>query len=544
MPSAMKLPRLPSLVAALLLAVGGIPAHALEKWVYLSQNLLVDENVAKVEALFARAGKAGYTHVLLADSKFSRLGEMDERYFRHIERVKKAAAAAHLEIVPALFSVGYSNDLLSLDPNLIEAMPVKDMPMTVRAGEARLSPDPEPMLPGGDFSDLKQWSWKDDNVSADGGAARIDADGRNGRIVQKLKLTPFRQHHLSVRIKTAGLKGAKVEAKILPGDGGGQLNWDDLGVEPTQSWKTHHVIFNSQRFDAAQLYLGIWGANAGSVWFDDAAIEEAAFVNLARRPGCPLVVKTADGRVLEEGTDFQELRDPKLGAVPYAGEYDTWHEPPVLKTGLPDGARLLVSCFHGATVHAHQAMICPSEPKTVELLRDQAVRMHKAWGAKGYMMSHDEIRTLNWCDACQRRKLTPGEIIADNVRQCIGILREVNPGGRIYVWSDMFDPNHNAVPGPCYFVNGDLRGSWEGLDPGVIVVPWYFEKRAESLKFFAERGHRQIIAGYYDADPRRILGWLSAAKAAPKSVLGVMFTTWQRNFTDLEAFMTAVKEDE
>src|SRR5256885_12000168 len=47
----------------------------------------------------------------------------------------------------------------------------------------------------------------------------------------------------------------------------------------------------------------------------------------------------------------------------------------------------------------------PSEPKTVELVRDQAKRMHAAWGAKAYLMSHDEIRVWNWCDACQRRHL-------------------------------------------------------------------------------------------------------------------------------------------
>src|SRR5207249_5751226 len=69
--------------------------------------------------------------------------------------------------------------------------------------------------------------------------------------------------------------------------------------------------------------------------------------------------------------------------------------------------------------------------------------MHAAWGAKGYMMSHDEIRVLNWCDACQRRHLDAGALVADNVKTCIQILREINPGGHIYVWSDMFDPQQD-----------------------------------------------------------------------------------------------------
>src|SRR3954469_25948607 len=86
-------------------------AATLERWIYCAQNLWVDKNIDALEALFRRAAKAGYTHVLLTDSKFSKLGDMDARYFRNIERVKKLAAELHLQIVLALFAIGYSNDL-------------------------------------------------------------------------------------------------------------------------------------------------------------------------------------------------------------------------------------------------------------------------------------------------------------------------------------------------------------------------------------------------------------------------------------------------
>src|SRR6266516_7644903 len=111
-------------------------AADLERWLYCSQNLWVDENINKLEALFDRAAKAGYTHVLLSDSKFAKLGDMDARYFRNIERVKKQAAGLHLEFIPALFPVGYSNDLLWHDPNLIEALPVHDALFVVQDGVA------------------------------------------------------------------------------------------------------------------------------------------------------------------------------------------------------------------------------------------------------------------------------------------------------------------------------------------------------------------------------------------------------------------------
>ena len=98
----------------------------------------------------------------------------------------------------------------------------------------------------------------------------------------------------------------------------------------------------------------------------------------------------------------------------------------------------------------------------------------------------------------------------------------------------MFDPNHNAHNN-YYLVRGDLTGSWEGLDKDVIIVPWYFGKRQASLKFFADRGHQQVIAGYYDAKPEQVLDWLDAAKGV-SGVTGVMYTTWQHKYFDLERF--------
>ena len=65
-------------------------------------------NINDLEVLFRRAAGAGYTHVLLADSKFAKLGTMDARYFRNVDRVKQLAAELKLELVPALFSIGYS----------------------------------------------------------------------------------------------------------------------------------------------------------------------------------------------------------------------------------------------------------------------------------------------------------------------------------------------------------------------------------------------------------------------------------------------------
>ena len=67
------------------------------------------------------------------------------------------------------------------------------------------------------------------------------------------------------------------------------------------------------------------------------------------------------------------------------------------------------------------------------------------------------------------------------------------------------------------------------------VVNW-LHNNAESLQFFADRGHPQILAGFYDADPQRIVEWLQTASQV-QGVRGVMYTTWVNDYSQLEAFL-------
>src|SRR4051794_502193 len=310
------------------------------------------------------------------------------------------------------------------------------------------------------------------------------------------------------------------------------LQFQSLDIKPTQDWTEHHIVFDTLDHDAITLYFGIWGAGKGTLQWRDWRIEEVGLVNVLRRPGTPCVV-----RGYEEGKDYERIQDTNLGNKPWPGEYTAWHEPPAIKTKIiPDGAKLRVSWYYPPIIGDGQVTICPSEPATMELLSDQAKRVKAAFGAAGYMMSHDEIRCWNWDDACQSQHETAGQLLADNARACATLLGDAD----VYVWSDMFDPTHNAH-GDYYLVNGDFAGSWEGLDPKITIVNWNFGKRDASLKFFAARRHKQIIAGYYDGNVERIRDWLAAAAKVP-NVVGVMYTTWQHKYDDLEAFATLCAE--
>ena len=263
-------------------------------------------------------------------------------------------------------------------------------------------------------------------------------------------------------------------------------------------------------------------------------------LNVVRREGAPLVVREEGGEELREGRAYTPIIDSRMGTVPSPGRYEVWHEPPAIHTpGLADGTRLRVSYYHAMIFGHGKVMICPSEPKTLALLRREAQRAHELWHPRSYFMNHDEIRVLGWDWSCARRHLTPGEIVADNVRQSVRILRDLDPSAAIYVWSDMFDPNHNAHA-DYYMVNGDLRGAWQGLDRKVGVALWRFQSRDQSLAWFAARGQPMLIAGYYDGDPAAMRQWLDSARAIP-GVEGAMYTTWQNRYEDLERFAEVLR---
>ena len=116
-------------------ALSTVPVHAAEdeaqarfdrRWVWVMTNLLVEKEADRVVALIERAGRDGYNGLVISDYKLNFLERMPPHYFKHVERVKHAAEKAHVELIPGVFPIGYSNGLLTHDTNLAEGMPVKD----------------------------------------------------------------------------------------------------------------------------------------------------------------------------------------------------------------------------------------------------------------------------------------------------------------------------------------------------------------------------------------------------------------------------------
>jgi hypothetical protein len=535
-----------------------------QRWFYAQYNLQVDKSADDVVALISRASKAGYNGMVLADYKLNILERLPARYFKNMERVKKAAKDAGIEIIPTVCPVGYSAGILAHDPNLAEGLPVKDAPFIAKGGFAVPVPDPKAKYRNGGLEETKgdhfvgmafqdepgKSSFPDDKVFHSGKLSCRMQDFKhhpagNCRLSQRMKVRPFTCYRFSAWVKTKDL--APVASfrllALATGEKGRVLSYYDDAVKPTQGWTQFQVVFNSLEFTEVALMAGMWGGKSGTLWLDDLEFEELSLVNVLRRPGCPLVIASDDGAVVyEEGKDFLPVKDAKLGNDPWAGEYKFSHPGATIKltdnSRIKPGQRLRVSWYHPMLTHSYQVMCCLTEPKIFDVMRDQVKRVNDLLKPKTFFLSHDEIRVANWCKTCQDWKQTPGELLAENVRQCVKIIQDVNPDAELIVWSDMFDPNHNAVD-RYYLVNGSLKKSWEGLPKRVTLANWNSGKAADSARWFADRGHRQIIAGYYDGDLADFRNWHKATRDIP-GVRGFLYTTWQHKYDHLEAYGKAM----
>lgn len=522
------------------------------RWVYVSRSLQTDAHVAEIERIASIAAAHGLNGMVLA-AGLDRLDLQPPAYFERLRRVQALCEKLGLELIPIIFSAGYGGSVLAHDRNLAEGLPVRDALFVVSGGEARHTPDPAPAVANGGMESFRdhrlhayqlqdgpgRLTFVDTQVFREGRAAlrfenfAQDAGGQ-ARLMQEIAVRPHRCYRVSFWLKTEGLEPASAfRLRVLGTDGRSLAPWTPR-IAATSDWRRLVWGFNSLDRDRVRIYLGAWGARAGRFWIDDLRVEEVALLNVLRRPGTPVRVRSeTSGADYEEGRDYAPITDPQLDF-----RYD--HEPPAIRllpgSRIRNGERLRVDYYHGTTIHESQVTICMSEPKVYEIWREQARLIRDKLGPRRFfLLSMDEVRMGGSCQACKRRGLSMAQILGDCVTRQFRMLREFHPGADIFVWSDMLDPNHNARAN-YYLVDGDYTGSWNYFPRELGIVTWYFEKRRQSLQHFSGLGFRTLAGAYYDADdlenPR---GWLEALDEIPNAV-GIMYTTWQNKYDLLAAF--------
>ena len=549
----------------------GEAASAQKRWVYVSSNLYVDENIPKIENVLRRASAAGYNGVLFADTKTLtwRLLDKPDRWKANAAKLRALATSLRMELVVTVFPFGYSEPLLANDENLAAGLPVKDAPL-VRRGD-RLIPEETAVFENGSFEDHKGDRVAGFGLQDDPGASSfVDTtifkggrvslrfenvgavnDNGNGRVFQRVAVKPWRQYRIRAWMKTEHLTAGIVQIIVLANRrslqyqnlvtaGAQGLAYFSGAKDLTTDWVEQSVTFNSLGNSSVIIGAGVWAAKSGTIWWDDLRVDDVPALNVLRRESLPLSVTGKNGVAYEEGRDFDRIVDPHLGHFRWPGTYDTRHEPPVITvppgSRIGEGERVKLSCYHPAIFYDSQVGCTLDDPKVFDLCAGQIRSMNEVLSPDGFFMSHDEIRCAGWEPSEERNFHDSGALLAFNIRRCYEIASREGGGKPVYVWSDMFDPYHNAQK-DYYLVNGSVAKSWEGLDPKVVVMKWGVpETAARSLSFFSRRGNRLMIAAFYDGDVETDHAqWMKGTGGAP-AIDGVMYTTWKNDYSKLEEF--------
>ncbi len=544
------------------------PAPAEPELWYLHHCYLNSEDaVESSEALIDKAAAAGYKGVAIWDSGINFMSddfwpwENEDR----LHEVMKHAAKKRMKVLAAITPFGYSNEALQYNPNLAEAERIIGAQFQVDGSGHRLVlKNSFPGLANPGFEQGKT-AWFDTNdrgigintVAHSGKTSAVIVDApANARLRQKFALKPWRQYHLRLFYKSSNFKGSAM-LSVFDSSSFDKVRLNAyFKASGTHDWTQVDYTFNSQNSTEGNLYLGVWGGSSGILWFDDIQIEETALVYVTRRPGTPLKVYDPDhpATVYREGVDYNYVADPRMLSTrtPFS---DNYHDPgPItLPAGshLSPGQTVAMDFYAAFPIPATNGIsMCMTEPWVLKWqARNGHAIKHVLPSDGGLLLAYDEIRQMNSCGSCRAKNLSAGQLLAWSVQQSIQIYNSVAPGSALYIWSDMFDPYHNARQN-YYYVEGDLSGSWKGLPSTMTIMNWNLGDLKNSLTWFSGLDsrqpvpHPQIIAGYYDpethdgADAAR--QELAQAAGIPH-VMGLMYTTWNEDYSQLQSFATSAK---
>jgi len=542
---------------------GALAQEVPERLVYLETNFLEEGRREHAFGVLREAARFGFTGVALADEKFGFWWKLDagdrEAWLANALATRQEAARLGLKVALIGLKFGHSGPFLFHDPNLAEGLPVREARF-VRRGEW-LIPLPGGAIPGGDFETVDghrvvgaEWqdepgevTWIDrERVSEGGQSLRLQPASEHARIAFRVSVPPFQQFRIRVRWSQKDLRTARPRIRVEGSDDGRLLADEEAelgdGVE-SGVWSPWAVAFNSLENEQVEIALGLWndgdGAEspAGTLWLDALELETVPVLNVLRRPALPRRWAGEDGTELEEGKDVAAVVDPSLGQSPFPGSFGVDHEAP--RPVVPPGSRIgegevvTWSGFHALPYRGGQVGVSLTEEAVFRLAAEELHRNGETFAPDAVFLGHDEIRVAGW--ESPDGETTSGRRLAWNVEVCRNLCREILPGRTVWVWSDMFDPQHNAVE-RYDLVRDSLADAWEGLDRDVVIVNWNRDAAAESLRFFHQRGHRQIVGAFYDTDVETDhRQWAEALKPLETPV-GVIYVTWQEDYSQLEAF--------
>ena len=529
------------------------------------------ESLADVSAIEARIDQAvsyGYTGVAFWGSAFSFMGSSvyPANNVPYVQQLVSYAQAKGMKTMATVAPYGYSDDVLINNPNWAEGEHVTGSQFVVNTPGTALVPVNSfggLVNPGFESGQTGWFDFNDPNMGIDTTVAHTgtasgyiaNATG-NSRFTQTLNLVPWRQYHGRIWVKTLNFQGLAQILVLDPSSGVFCFN-TQIGQQSTQDWTEIEFTFNSRGFSQPLFYFGVWGGCSGSIWFDDVLIEETSLVYVLRRSGTPLRVYNPanPGQTYSEGVDFNPIADPNLTSGALYSFNGFYHAPATVTlpstTSLRPGQTVAMDYYAVQLVSAvGDVGMCLTESGAQNWLQHNVQSVvGNMPGGVNYLLSYDEMRHMNSCASCKAKNMTAGQLLAWHFGNTVSLVGSYAPSASLYVWNDMFDPYHNAVDN-YYFVEGDIAGSWAGIPAGVTILNWNLGNLRNSLSWFAGLNsqqpvpHRQIIAGYYDSGDGAAAATQELQQAAGiPGVAGLMYTTWQPDYSQLQAFAQAAKSN-
>ena len=517
----------------------------------------------------------------------------------NLNKVLKHAKSLGLTVYPAAAQFGGSHSILVHNPHLSEGIPVIDAKFIIQKTDrgVEIVNDPEDKFPliNGDFEvddTQKTGGFKGWRASTFKGKSSLNSavfsdvkDGSrclkivdpekfgNGvvNITQRIEnLEMFREYEISVRMKTqnftrSGKVGTGVSAIRTPVDcsKNSKLQFNSSitfnesnktydGLKANQDWKVFHSTFNTLENDFVVVDIHTVGGT-GTVWIDDLIITPTKFNNVLKRNDTPITIKSKNGVELQNEEKLKDLIvDPLFGRSNWI-----WHQQPAIiipsnTSGLKPKDKVLITYYTTTGVDNSVPYVSLTHPAVIDLAELQMQQLYTKFNDgdldmfEGYFFSHDEIRVHGW-DITSGNN-TPGKNLINNFNALYESAKDIDPKSNILVWSDMFDPFHNAISCedrgyPYYGVNGGWDDITGKLPNDVVIMNWHGfpnRDRVSSGRYFSDRGHSQILAGFYD-QAFYTRGWLADMKSnSVKEIKGAMYSTFKNDYSKLEEWANYV----
>ncbi|HXK62274.1 MAG TPA: hypothetical protein PLP42_20500 [Acidobacteriota bacterium] len=529
------------------------------RWVRVGARLRSDKDLEQIQSIIQTASEHGLNGIMLSGG-LDTLDLQPPEFKQRLATLRRICEEAKIDIIPSIFSTGYGSALMARNKNLAEGLPVRDALYVVKGKEARLEPDPPTPIRNGGFENVQGKQLDGFELNGEiGTTVFLDTSTKRSgksslrfenfdrqpegliRLSQTITVHPYRNYRISCWVKSENLVspdqfGEKAfQLEVFGGEEKRRLQYENPRLGENDDWHQVAVGFNSWGYDKVIISPAVTGVAKSRFWIDDLQVEEVGLLNVLRRPGTPLEVRSEKtGVVYEEGKDYAPISDPNLNY-----RYD--HDGPPIKLveggRIKEGERLRVSFYHPVLIYNSQVPACLSEAEPYEIWAEQARLIHEALAPRFYFLSADEQRALGTCKACADRRLSLGEIMGDCITRQYKLIKAVNPDAEVLVWSDMLDPNHNADKRDYYYLtSGNFYGAWNHVPKDLIIGCWHYRRRDVSLKHFSELGFRTLAAAYYDADDlENPKGWLKSLEKTPRAV-GIMYTTWLRKYDLLAEF--------